>query len=282
MRRELDSAKHELSRAHADVARLDERCKMLEKTLRETREMLRVRDVELERTKRDRDHERALGERRRSDVGPQYIPKNDKELHDLYPRHSSLDIRSTAAINAGVQLNPGNFLNGSHINGSHINGRSHRTDSDASQATVNSEEEKARVRSTDVYMTRTDSWSGAQVLQAVQDINSEILQFAASATEVCTFDRESRPSSARSVQAMHDTSSRIGPNLTRILANRDHSQDPILVQLALQGCVTLCIARALAAFCIGFPSKSDVVLQQIYQHIHLTGRLFHPLPNLFY
>jgi hypothetical protein len=58
--------------------------------------------------------------------------------------------------------------------------------------------------------------------------------------------------------------------MTRILVGRDHSHDPLLVQLALQGCVSLCIARALSSFCIGFPSKSDAVLAQIYSHMHIN------------
>jgi hypothetical protein len=120
-------------------------------------------------------------------------------------------------------------------------------------------------------MTRTDAWSGAQVLQAVHDINSEILQFAASATEMCTFlPAPSSSADPKIAQLIHDTNTRIGPNMTRIISNRDHSQDPLLVQLALQGCVSLCIACALNSFCIGFPSKSDAVLSQIYSHMHLT------------
>lgn len=244
MRRELDATKHELVKSQSDVVRLQERCKMLEKTLKETREMLRARDIELEKMRREREKERLITERRRSDVGPP--PHAYSPPKNLQSRHSSLDMRRT--------------------NG-YPNGRS--TPSDISL--TESEEERARARSSEIYMTRTDSWSGAQVLQAIHDINSEILQFAASATELCTFDKDSRPSSSRSIQAMHETSSRLGPNLARILSNRDHSQDPILVQLALQGCVSMAIARALSSFCIGFPAKSDTVLSQVYSRMALAG-----------
>jgi hypothetical protein len=252
MRRELDATKHELVKSQTDVVRLQERCKMLEKTLKETREMLKARDAEVEKMRREREKERLMAERRRSDVGPQHAYSPPKNLQS---RHSSLDMRRP--------------------NG-HANGRS--TPSDISL--TESEEERARIRSNEIYMTRTDSWSGAQVLQAVHDINSEILQFAASATELCTFDKDSRPSSSRSIQAMHETSSRLGPNLARVLSNRDHSQDPILVQLALQGCVSMAIASALSSFCIGFPAKSDTVLAQVYSRMVVTGMLTsHDLVN---
>ncbi|KAG5715055.1 hypothetical protein E4T56_gene15271, partial [Termitomyces sp. T112] len=227
MRREFDATKHELAKSQAEVARLEERCRMLEKTLKETREMLRVRDAELEKTRQEREKDRMVAGRRRSDLGPQ--TNSSSPPRDLV-RHSSLDMRRTASPLR--------------------NGRSTSAEQDRALMLAGSEEERARIRSTELYMTRSDSWSGAQVLQAVHDINSEILQFAASATELCSFTKNSRSSSARSVQAMHDTSSRLGPNLARILSNRDHSQDPILVQLALQGCVATCIARALSSFCM--------------------------------
>jgi hypothetical protein len=249
MRRELDATKHQLVKSQSDVVRLEERCKMLEKTLKETREILRARDSELEKMRRERENERLLASRRRSDLGPpQHAHSPPRDLHS---RHSSLDMRRVKE---------------------YANGHSAPSDSSLPET----EEERARARGSEIYMTRTDSWSGAQVLQAVHDINSEILQFAASATELCTFDKNSRPSSSRSIQAMHEMSSRVGPNLARILSNRDHSQDPILVQLALQGCVSLAIARTLSSFCIGFPAKSDTVLAQVYSRM-VIGGMFHIL-----
>lgn len=240
---------------------------MLEKTLKETRDLLRTRDEELEKMRRDRERERALLERRKSDIGTQKAHHTTK---DLFPRHSSLDIRSSASdIARGVQMNGNGHANGK--SGARRSQSLHRPlrpidDLDFDLDLSSSDEDRARARTSEIYMTRIDSWSGAQVLQAVHDINSEILQFAASATEVFSFSSSpsSSAASSRSIQAMHDTSARIGPNLTRILSNRDHSQDPILVQLALQSCVSLCIARAFTSFCIGLPSKSDGVLSQIY------------------
>ncbi|KAF9030864.1 hypothetical protein BDZ89DRAFT_1064427 [Hymenopellis radicata] len=134
------------------------------------------------------------------------------------------------------------------------------------------DEQRALTKSSEVFMTKTDSWSGAQVLQAVQDLNSEILQFAAAATELSSFDKKSHSSSSSKAthQAVQETASRLGPNLARILSSRDHSQDPMLVQLALQGCISTCVARALTPFCMGFPSKPDGILSQIYAHMYMA------------
>jgi hypothetical protein len=280
MRRELDVTKHDLARAHVDSTQLKERCKMLEKTLKETRELLRTREAELEKLRRERDRERAMAERRRSDVGPQY--QSQQHLGTGGPRNAggSLDTRMSSADLARQMHGHGNnhddraWRTPSPSRNSSASASTSASMSASSAGTglsASQEEDRARFRSAETYMTRIDSWSGAQVLQAVHDINSEILQFSASATEMCNFlPAAASPSNPRLASVLQDTTARIGPNMTRILASRDHSQEPLLVQLALQGCVSLCIARALNSFCIGFPSKSDAVLAQIYNSMRVT------------
>ncbi|KAJ7158681.1 hypothetical protein C8R46DRAFT_906777, partial [Mycena filopes] len=105
---------------------------------------------------------------------------------------------------------------------------------------------------------------GPKWIQAVHDLNSEIIQFAASAIELCTIDSNS-PTSA---QAMQDTTARLGSNLAGLLSARErNSQDPTLVGLALQAGIATCIARSMTTFALGLPSKSDVILSHLYSHI---------------
>ncbi|TFK70335.1 hypothetical protein BDN72DRAFT_766659 [Pluteus cervinus] len=247
MRRELDVTKTELSRSQIEVSKLQERCRMLERTLRETKDLLLIREAEVERLRKEKERDR-----RRSSELQQQAQELARAARQIRSRHSQASIRTASTT---------------HTNGTQHTRRS--SDSMTRSSTV-SEEDHARIRSNELYMTRADSWSGAQVLQAVHDLNAEILQFAAAATDLCTFDKDSRPTSSRSIQAMHDTSARLGPNLSRILSNRDHSQDPILVQLAIQGCIATCISRALSSFCMGYPSKSDAIISQIYAHMRLA------------
>jgi len=285
MRRELDLTKHDLARAHADSTRLDERVKMLEKTLKETRDLLRSREAELDKLRKEKEKERLLAERRRSDAGHQQHLQNRSSNGSLAVRNvgSSLDTRLAAAdlaqrlrVHQAKSPNrtpsPARTVSTSVSSSVLSSSIDIAASSNAAAAVLTGveEEERARMRSQETYMTRVDSWSGAQILQAVLDLNSEILQFAASVTEMCTFLPASSSSNPKLAQAIQDTTARIGPNMTRILSTRDHSQDPLLVQLALQGCVSLCTARALSSFCIGFPSKSDAVLSQIYNHMQQT------------
>ncbi|KAJ7126911.1 hypothetical protein C8R44DRAFT_779874 [Mycena epipterygia] len=223
MRRGLENVTNQLARSQAEVAKLEERCRMLERALRGTREMLEARETELEGM-RKLDNASSIAETQEDGQGQRSRSEGKNRL---------------ARVGSGTAASTSMLL----------------------------EEHQAQLRSTDVYMTRTDSWSGAQVMQAVHDLNSEIIQFAASATEICSFHSDS----PNSPQAMQDTSARLGPNLAGLLSARErNSQDPTLVGLALQAGMATCIARAMASFALGLPSKSEVILSQVYSHIYVA------------
>lgn len=254
--REHDSnttTKNELARTQADVHKLEERCRALERALRETKEMLRTRDSEIERMRR----ERAEEHRRRNE---------EQEAQSASRRSSGSDRQDPPPPPP-----PKHLSNGSQYAQSAAGTADHHEDESASSASEDSEEERAHMRGLETFLTRIDRWSGAQIIQALQDLNSEILQFAASATELCTFDKYSRSSPARTTQATKETAARLGASLARVLSSRDHAQDPILVQLALQSCVATCIARALSTFCFGFAAKPNAVLSQIYTQMYGSG-----------
>ncbi|TFY58695.1 hypothetical protein EVJ58_g6258 [Rhodofomes roseus] len=133
-------------------------------------------------------------------------------------------------------------------------------------------EQIARTRSMDVFMTKTDNWSGAQVIQAVEDLNAEINQFAASATETCAFTKRMKarappPTSDTGPLQDEESAPWLGAAFVQALSTRDHTQDPILVQLALQASIVTCCARSLSLFCVGFPSKLDALLSRVLTHM---------------
>jgi hypothetical protein len=235
MRRELDETKRELAKSKMEAARLAERCNKLERTLWETREVVKARDAELHRLRQ--------GTAVSAPAGIQ--------------RHDSTESQSESESS---------FRGIVSYDGAAETGR----DLPSSQ-----EEDIAQRRASEGFMTRLDTWSGAQVLQATHDLNSEILQLSATATELCTFQKNHLPS-AKLVQAMQDTTSRMGQRVSNVLSTRDHSQDPILVQLILQGCIATCVARAFSSFSMGFPSKHDAILRQIYSHMYLASKQCSP------
>jgi len=139
----------------------------------------------------------------------------------------------------------------------------------------------AHLQSFDVFMTKTDSWSGSQVIQAVRDLNSEILQFSASLTELhYTIEANNggkRPMINPNVisLAKQNTATRLGVPFMHVLSTRGHSQDSsMLVQFALQATLCAIIDRTLASFCVGFPAKYDALLNQLYLRMCSSGKFF--------
>ena len=233
--RDYDSTKGELIRSQNDVVKLEDRCRALERTLRETKEMVRVRDVEIERLRRERDSRPPPPDRRRTRdprlehvASEPYMASKSKQSQSS-SRRSPDSHRSGRS--RGQSMNGGQYM--PSVAHEELSG-SGTSSSEEAEEEEEDEKERTHLRGLDTFLTKVDRFSGAQIIQALQDLNSEILQFAASATELCTFDKYSRATPARTTQATKETATRLGPSLARFLSSRDHAQDPILVQLALQ------------------------------------------------
>ena len=266
MRREHDTAKSELNRSQVELARLEERYKLLEKTLKDTRDLLRAREVEVETLRKDRD--RLISDRFSRERPPSSLDR--RRSQDIVRRRSN---SSQSLLSQQIRLSADWSDHHDVETASQASGTQRRAGTPADNMSTVSEEERAQAKSLETFLTKTDLWSGAQVIQAIQDLNSEILQFAASAVELCTFVKQ-RPTQPKISQTQNDVSSRMGSSLTRTLFTRDHSQDPMLVQLALQGCISYCISRALSSFCIGYQSKANITLTQLHTHMFQSGACF--------
>lgn len=268
MRRDHDTAKSELHRSQVELARLEERYTLLERTFKDTREMLRAREVEVETLRKERD--KLVADRHSRERPPSALDR--RRSQDISRRRSN---SSQSMLSQQIRLSADWSDHHDVETTPQLNGNQRRaTGSDTpidGMSTV-SEEERAHTKSMETFLTKTDLWSGAQVIQAVQDLNSEILQFAASAVELCTFVKQ-RPTQPKMSQTQNEVSSRLGVSLTRTLFTRDHSQDPMLVQIALQGCISYCISRALSSFCIGYQSKANITLTQLYTHMFQSGEM---------
>ncbi|KAG8220477.1 hypothetical protein J3R82DRAFT_3172 [Butyriboletus roseoflavus] len=87
-----------------------------------------------------------------------------------------------------------------------------------------------------VYLTKADTLSGAEVIALVDAVNVEILQSAAFIAD--SFDFARQPAHADEiVEASGRISELMGSTLTHLLSTVVHSDDALLVQLALQGAI---------------------------------------------
>lgn len=332
-----------------------ERCKQLEKTLKEVQELLRVRDREIEVLKKERDRlltereserntekereaarerERSQERERERERAREREREKERERERQREREQERERekerqrererererpkeqdRSFERERASVRRFDATQRPLSTVTDINMLDRNASTSPtmrrSKSQAPVNEprhsvaslgpeSEQLAQLRSLDVFLTKTDTWSGAQVIQAVVDLNAEITHFAASATESCVFERRtpapvaspkggrkgkgrrnrnsmamdsgrSTPTKQGLSQELLDSVPWLGQAFARILGTRDHAQDPMLVQLALQASVAICCARSLSLFCVGFPSKLDGLLSRVFAHMQGSG-----------
>lgn len=302
--------------------KLNERCKQLERSLRDVQELLRARDREIEVLKKERDRllterdhdrklekereqlrdrERALEkERERTREREREREKQrerererererDRERERERERERDKERERERERDRERERERERTLSYASSERSFRRSRSQAPSSVTAVSTAYSSmsidsEHLAHLRSLDVFLTKTDGWSGAQVIQAVEDLNAEITHFAASATEVCVFERRAPVTSAgrsrsrssagatMSVNDAMELAPWLGPGLAKILSTHDHTQDPFLVQLALQASVATCCARSLSLFCVGFPSKLDGLLSRVFAHLQVAGK----------
>ncbi|KAI0649142.1 hypothetical protein C8Q79DRAFT_903084 [Trametes meyenii] len=263
--RDATLAQRDATRTH--VHALMERYRALEKTLREMQDTLRKKDKEIEMLCAERD--RLIVERDEARAKSRSVSRERSHTgthDDLSSANGS--VRGGAGAGVGERQ---------HRHRDRSRNRRHaRRPDDAPPVPLGPSmtleaEHYARARSMDVFLTKTDGWSGAQIIQAVDDLNAEINHFAAAATDSCTFVKRSKAKASLVLTPeMENCTPWLGPALSHILALRDHTQDPILVQLALQASIATCCARSLSLFCVGFPSKLDALLSRILVHMQTS------------
>jgi len=270
--------------AHAaELSNLLDRCKLLESTLkardREIHDLRKERELLLEERKR---MQRRMAQQEAAQAAavanalasvarpaPTPPPKPSKARSSTASRSRLEDSGSSSTESFSTSFSR----------------RTYRTSS-TSMASIHGgptlqDEYIAHLKSFDVFMTKTDSWSGAQVVQAVKDLNSEVLQFSASLAElhyaIDTNNGGARPAMNPNAlsQAKQNTATRLGVPFMHLLSTRDHSQDSsMLVQFALQATLCSIIDRILASFCVGFPAKYDALLSQVYLRMCSSGKFF--------
>ena len=270
--------------AHAaELSSLLDKCKLLESTLR-------ARDKEIHDLRKERDHlleERKRMQRKMTQQEAAQATAVASALATVArsaptpPPKPSKTRSSTTSRPYAVDSGPSSPESSSTAS-SYKTYRTSSTSMTSIHGTPTLQDEYiAHLQSFDVFMTKTDSWSGAQVIQAVKDLNSEVFQFAASLAEL-HYAVDTNSGGKRSQinpnvlsQAKQNTATRLGVPFMHVLSTRDHSQDSsMLVQFALQATLCTIIDRTLASFYVGFPVKYDQLLSQLYLRMCSSGKFF--------
>ncbi|KAH8100897.1 hypothetical protein BXZ70DRAFT_134768 [Cristinia sonorae] len=140
-------------------------------------------------------------------------------------------------------------------------------------ALVERTEELASLKS---FLSKTDDWSGAQLIQALRDLNTEIVHLAASLADELT-SPSSTFASYRGEPTQHTNAQKsliagmIGVGMTNWLLSREHTEDAAtIVQFAVQAWQVNLVGRALDSFSYGLPREIDQFLSHVFNHMHRT------------
>jgi hypothetical protein len=157
---------------------------------------------------------------------------------------------------------------------------SSNTGSDVSRLKTLLNDRTSELTSLQTFLSKHDEWSGAQVVQAVKDLNGEISRLAAAVSEhlVVIGGTGAGPSSTSDKSCDNsDLQSRLcealGSKLhSLIIAPSGSSPDPsLMVQFALQAWEVWCCTQILEKFCFGLPDEVEKWLADVWESMKVQG-----------
>ncbi|TCD67146.1 hypothetical protein EIP91_000430 [Steccherinum ochraceum] len=128
------------------------------------------------------------------------------------------------------------------------------------------------------FLSKTDDFSGAQLIQALRDLNAEIVHLSASMADELTspassfapyrFDPTTHHSSQKAKELV---AGMIGVGATKWLLARQQTEDlATVLQFAIQAWEVSCVGRAMDSFCYGLPREVDQFLSLLFEQMHQT------------
>ena len=123
-------------------------------------------------------------------------------------------------------------------------------------------------------MNKYDNVAGEDVIALVQEINLKILDIAATVSEGVTLQSGERSAPPLNHREMERVTIAAGQKLDRYLRKKDHSQDPTLVQLAIQAT----LVRLSDSFFTSWPIPQNSSLGpgfwDIFEHMRRHGMFY--------
>lgn len=132
----------------------------------------------------------------------------------------------------------------------------------------------AELASLKSFLNRIDDYTGSQILQAVQDLNTEIVQFAAAVSEEYPLGQGGGGTGGGELWRESDREiirRAMGEGMCDLVKDGDHEQDPTVVQLAIQAWEVWCCRQVFEAFCWGIPPQVDQFLNEVFREMQITG-----------
>ena len=126
------------------------------------------------------------------------------------------------------------------------------------------------------FLTTADTFSGAEVINALRNLNEEVQQSTTYmvewAVEHFAFETPRTEQPAEEVVEQTRTSESLGVKLMQLLRTRDHRDNPILVEMALRAHLIYSLYWVASPWSMGQEEQShNVYIDAIYQRMRESG-----------
>lgn len=154
----------------------------------------------------------------------------------------------------------------------------HTTKTEHKHATELLEMRTAELKGAEMFLTKTDLLSNVEVVSLLENLNSEIMQIAASMTEELPIEEKRIDLEGKEQESdeMRDAYARaedtVGPRMAELLKLSEHHEDPILVQLAVQASMTAYTHWIISSWVFETP-EDEHMLSEIYARVREAGKL---------
>jgi DNA gyrase/topoisomerase IV subunit A len=135
------------------------------------------------------------------------------------------------------------------------------------------------LKGAEVFLTKADTHSGADVISMLNALNTEIYQTAAVVAEAFEFEPRPTPGPNGHVvdpamaEVYASTTEIVGTRMMELLKSSNHHEDPTLVQIAFQAGMSA-YAHWIATSWYFDEPEDDRLLADIYKRLRLQGNIF--------
>lgn len=134
----------------------------------------------------------------------------------------------------------------------------------------------AELKGAQAFLTKADVLSGAEVIKLVEELNGEIMQTAAVMAEAFTIEQkiEVKDGDSEEMSKVHARASEIvGYRMAELLRTSEHHEDPILIQMGLQGAMAGYTHWVISSWCFETP-EDERMLSEVYARVRESGECF--------
>jgi hypothetical protein len=122
------------------------------------------------------------------------------------------------------------------------------------------------------FLKTTDTLSGAEIVHKVQELNTQIHQTASFVADDSKYAEERSAGIDEMNHAVHWCYKWLGSDMSQMLLCNNHSDDPTLVQWAMQAAMLCFCAEVVSSWCSGREPEVEARLVHIYQAMKDHGK----------